>query len=487
MDPTTTATNKRKEDVLKDASATIKNDDVKVNKEEKKDKIPESDIQLEYESSTVIPISRRVFDTLLNESTIVTDYSIFYFKNGVRKTNDKIQLKTTLRRLNVMQIVNYKDRFTFLPIVRSSAQEIPALIPQQKYEISTVIKRFVVHQEDYKEYKIRIALEYRSTEIVGSTHHITAEVEYDDAVFHYHEAIKPVETILFKTLMSKFGDVIIKIPTNEIFTYKNMENIFNVPSRVFSSFSNGYSISKIEVKTYKWDGYKGRFFIQNKQMYFCDDLHNMSCGVCPELEEFENIFFQVEIIENNLIITDVLGGYIGNETTAKNLYMPEPLDVLLFFHNLRLKCMKMNIVEPFSLDLKDLAVFSVRTQFHLQNNSPTAKSLNLPHDGYLITTPNRIYKFKIPTLDVRAINGALHINRKFGAISPQIFRDSNGQLLGQTSQADIYEIAPNLTSSSTNSMQFVILKKRYDRKSTSTPTQLTMFLNEIEYLKGFSK
>lgn len=437
----------------------------------------------EYESSTTLHIRRRTFDQLLVEYPPIKSYSIFYFINGTRKSDDRIEYKINKKRFNLIHIL-YKDgNILMLPYVRRYAEEIETTVPQNLNEIESVIMRHVIFEEKTESYSLRIAVEYKNCDF-GVTHQITAEVEYGKSIFYYHESVKLLERIMFNHIGRIFSKVLPMLTTGSIYEFENPRNICNVPSRIFNMFSTSYSNNKMEIKSYKWDGYKGRIYIHNKILYYYDDMHNVIQTACRHLEEFENIFFQIEVLDGVIIITDVLGGYIGNALSNQNLYMPEPLDVILFFHSLRKRWEVNKMPEPFELDLKTMGKFQVRTQYHLTKTSPTPEDLNLPNDGKIITTPNKIFKFKPPTLDVRMVNGALHIDHVVASISPQTFKTGNGT--DAVINNAIYEITP-LPQSTHGGIQYEILKRRFDRNFTSTVKQWKSFLEEIKFFNAHSK
>jgi len=436
----------------------------------------------ECESSIHLSISRSVYKAILAAHKDAKLSSIFYYSNGARKADDVIQIKKTISRTNIMHI-HYcsNNKVLFIPIARTSSHEMETMIPQNTHEIDTVIVRHVVCTRKEKLFTMRIAVEYVNKS-GGPSHQISAEIEYDTATYHYYQSLMSMEKILVNDLMGIFGDVIEKIKPNSIYGFLAHHYICTVPSRVFTMFnSGGYIKNKNEVKTYKWDGFKGRFYIIGDRLYWYDDMHNVIETEAPVvLREFEYIFFQVEIMNTTVVIVDILGGYVGPATTPKNLYMPDPLDVLSFFHRLRLKWAADNIPDTFELDLKKLGRFKVFTQFHLKKSSPKAKDLDLPYDGYIITGIGRTYKYKVPTLDARFRNGALHLDKMGPAITSQIFKKSTtGENYINNA---IYEISPNLKSDNPNE-GFKILKLRYDRKFTSTQENYESFLREIEFFK----
>lgn len=438
----------------------------------------------EFESSTSIPITHRIYTQQLEKYPDYKEkYSIFYFKNGTRKSSNRIEYKKTNKRNNLINFTYYKDKVVMLPLIRKSADEIQTMVPQVLSEMQSLVYRTVVYCEEEAAYKLRIALEYRAAETAGVTYFITGEVEYDQSIAYYQEAVKPMERIMFAKLVELFGDIIITRTSEKLFVFPKPSYICNVPSRVFTMFNTGYASSKQEVKSYKWDGHKGRFYIQNGIMYFYDDLHNTVQTTCPALNAFENIFFQVEVMQKVFIITDVLGGYIGSEPVPKNLYMPEPLEVLRFFNFMRQTWSTAGIEEPIDIDMKHLGKFTFRTQFHLTKTSPKAKTLNLPFDGFIVTSASRIFKFKMPTIDARMINGVLHIDGAAASISSQQFKSTPDNEIKNNA---IYEIAPNITNND-KTYNFTILKLRYDRSFTSTVSQFTNFMNEINFFREHSQ
>lgn len=426
----------------------------------------EQDAIVEFESSITLPIPRRIYKKILENFEHLGNYSIFYFANGSRMSNQSIQYKQVKKRTNVLKIIILEDKFLFLPLVRKSAIEYSVGLPQPISTVETAIDRIIIFENTTNIYKVRISAECVLTKNNGQYYQITAEIEYAHNISYYYNSIKAAEDYLLSIFMKKLKVYVENIKTEHVFCFSNPKLISHVPSRKFNSFFKDYTKSKLEVKVHKFDGYKGRFYIQNKVMYIYDDLHTNIVSSFKEFNGFENIFFQIEILKGHVVITDVLGGYINDNITSHSLYMPEPLDVILFFMQLK----KFGIFpDNVVVDLKELGMCNAIVQYPIGSST---KESELPFDGYLIIKEDKIFKFKIPTIDVRIKNGYIQIDDKPESISPQIYPNYDNN--------KIYEIAAEKNKN--NSITFKVLRERLDRHYTSTAKEVSDFFQEINFI-----
>lgn len=427
----------------------------------------------EFESTVTLSIPKKIYDEILNDLPVIEKYTIFYFQNGSRMSKDKIQMKKVHKRTNILKILTIDDNFLFLPFTRKYSLEHESAVPQNLSTIETAILRSVIYyQKEDGIHIIRISVECVST-TSGIMHQITAEIEYQESTWYYYTSLMAAENLLLDIIKVKIGAYIKNIRSEDTFKFKDMSNIVHVPSRRFNMFHKTYSDSKNEIKTYKFDGYKGRMYIKNKQLFFYDDLHNMGSTTCEALSFVENIFFQIEVMKSGyLIITDVLGGYTGNNVTNESLYMPEPLTVLLFFINLRKHWKAQGIVEPIPI-IFGKQTFKMFTQYPVLANTPVPDQSILPFDGYIITKEDKIFKLKVPTVDVRVKNGYLYIDSIIASISAQKFNNfANNK---------IFEISPNRCTNNSET-EFIILRQRNDKNVTSTPNEYDSFTKELQYM-----
>uniref|UniRef100_A0AAU8GD77 LEF-4 n=1 Tax=Faxonius propinquus nudivirus TaxID=3139431 RepID=A0AAU8GD77_9VIRU len=428
----------------------------------------------EYESSVILPLTKELYCNILKNFPNTNRESIFYYNNGIRKAHNKIQYKNIKKKKNVLKFMYFNDSVLFLPVVRKFSYEYSMELPQDISTIETVIVRNILYDLNDEKFKLRLAVECIQ-DSKGIKYQFTSEIEYDKIIFHRHLLLIEIETLLFNSIRKYVGEYIKNIASSSIFFFENPENIVNVPSRVFGDFLK-YSKKGREVKTFKFDGYKGRFYSTENSIYFYDDLHNIKKESNNSFFHFAKyILFQVEIlhpVENEqrvMIITDVLGGYIGSIINP-NLYMPEPIDVQEFFLYINNNnIFKKNVFFNFS----SFGQFKIITQFPITPNTPTP---TWPFDGYIIHKETNIYKYKIPTIDARIVFGYLQLDSSCDAISSQYFPT--------LTHDSIYEISPmpQRNNNLKNEIEYKILRKR-SRNWTSTQEEYQNFLLFVDYLR----
>lgn len=432
----------------------------------------------ECESSIVIEMSRLLFDKILAKRGYVNKCSVIYYPNDVRVSGDgEIQRKHVKSKYNVLKIVTLPRTTLFLPLTRKMALEYPDRLPQNVYRVKLMIVRYVLHTERHTNYTVRVCVEKHACARAGGKYVFTAEVEYSESSFKIYRRLHAIEGEFLNTLTALYGEELCEIDFERVYSAISPGDIINVPSRVWSRFSDekAYSQQDVEAVTFKFDGYKGRLVNNgDNNTLFYDDLHNMNVVNCAWFHAFPRLVFQVEIMSTKaLILTDVLGAYVGT-VDRRNLYMPEPLDVLQFFSTVAASASAQMV------DLAALGVYKLRAQESLTKGcdswkaiAATAKTTE-PYDGYILTIGNRIFKYKVPTLDVRCVDRCLHLDDTVNAICPQRYDDLE--------ENAIYEIAPYRKN---DECWFKVLRKRVDREYTSTVNEYRQFETEHKFIRKF--
>ncbi|UBZ25575.1 LEF-4 [Crangon crangon nudivirus] len=436
----------------------------------------------ENESSITLPLHKYLYDTFLkNYADQKDNYQvIFYFSNGSRISNNLCQYKTVTSRSNILKLLLVDPackRTLMLPLSRTQAKEYPVIIPED-VKPTTVIYRTVLITENHRDWNLRVAVEAVHADMKGTHYQLTSEIEYDETGSKCYQLLLDYENILTNKLMQVIGQEHIEdFPTEAIFNFFAPNQLVHVTSRKFTPIHK-LPINKNvkELRSYKYNGYKGRFYVQNGTLYFYDDMHNMFDVPAQSLVNVpQNIFYQVEIMENNmLVIVDIIGGYITTPINSENLYMPQPIDVLLYFkHNAHFP------PTPFDLNLGLMGNYKVILQLPLHKKDTaclTTPKDKLPTDGLILTKEDKIYKYKIPTIDVMAISGYIHLDCSVSSISDKKYNGLRDKC--------IYEVAPNMHA---NEISYIILKLRKDRQHTATAKEYNDFLNEwswwVKYLQ----
>lgn len=386
-----------------------------------------------------------------------------YFADNIRMSNGKIEYKDLKRKKNLNKIIYFKDKAYFIPYSRTESIECQSALPNFNTLQTCICRRVIYNEILMGEYKMRVALE-ENVDASGLNYIFTAEVEYNQLIFTQYTSNKFVEDEFFQIFKDHYLCHMLNIKTKDVFKFTGNE-IVDYGSRVFKSLNVYYTPASNEIKVYKLDGYKCKFANKNGVLTYYDVKHNYCQGYCNFLDEYENIVFQGEVMDNRVIfITDILGGFVN----GNDVHMPQPLEVLPFFEKLTEQLKMKNIEQPFKMVLYDKCEieFKVFTQYEVKNDTLPCK---YPYDGYIIIQNANILKYKIPTIDVIVDKGYLKVTNRILPICDDIFENLE--------EGRIYEVQQ------TNDLKYKILKIRYDRTNPSTNEEFEEFLKELSFLR----
>lgn len=452
----------------------------------------------EFESSIQIAILKSLYDRIRSKYNHVGEMSlVVHYPDGCRIAHHRCQRKVVVHKTNVLKIHVDKNKpaqqALFLCLTRKHSKEYPAPVPQNaSMAPNLIITRTILYETQCKNYNIRIAIEcHAPSNNKSGTYFLASEIEYDELYYNNSYVKLPrMESILIDKLLELYGDEIYSIDFSLNFCKISMPNMIHIPSRKFSNLTT-YSKNDSEMYTYKYDGHKGKLVLDagsNKGKFY-DDLHNMCEVTYPsELEFLAGIILQVEIMRPyklleettqtpslelieyckypTLFIVDIIGIYRGN-TQRSNLFVPEPANVLELFEHLNFNCKR-----PFNLvQLGDLGTYKLLTQYPLRcQYTELNRYIEMQNreytDGMLIIKGNRIYKHKIPTIDVRALKGYLYLDDSVGSICKGVYEN--------LIEGAIYEVAPF-------NKKFAILRRRLDRVYTSTKEEFEQFKEDVDF------
>ncbi|XP_057340764.1 uncharacterized protein LOC130677881 [Microplitis mediator] len=477
---------------------------------------------IEYETSVRLPISQAIFDLMIEkfskdkfEKSLILHYNDTVFPNSdsnlypsYRLANNAFQLKQCIHRLNLLKVIvcnqdnkeslkndidigseNLITNAMFIPFTRTTAKETIAEASDKFSTVQDIIIRYTLYSEN----NIRVCVE-KISQNQGGAYYFSAEIEYDRdyKTINYEEFTK-IENSFWNLLSDKYlPEFYHLLDTNAIYNYVELSQLLNIPCRKFSPIHQ-YSCNLIDYKLkYKFDGYKGRMINNNLNtdtILYWDDMHNTGEISSKFLNRFPHIIFQYEVIPDKrwIIFTDIIGVIFH-----KQLYMPEPNDVLSFFSSFprqeinhpllsdKTNCRSFKFIISINDNrnnndddglLKD--EFSIGVQFTIrdkENEDYFSSSFIDYTDGFIIVCNNREYKYKIPTLDVRIINEMAFLDESATPIFEKKLVASF--LLNPQS---IYEITLRRG-------QVVILRERFERQFTSNSEEFEIFKSELEYM-----
>ncbi|KAG8035412.1 hypothetical protein G9C98_006858 [Cotesia typhae] len=472
---------------------------------------------VEYETSVRLPISQKIFDLILDsfsknhqDKSLILHYNDTIFPNSdsnaypsYRLAGNTFQLKQCIHRLNLLKVIvcnnnkeekttNKEDNNTdfitkvmFIPFTRTTAKEAIAEASDKFSTIQDLIIRYTL----YKQNNIRVCVE-KISQPQGGAYYFSAEIEYDRdyTKINYEEFTKMENTfwdLLSSTYLCKFYHL---LDTNAMYNYVELSQLLNIPCRKFSPIHE-YSCNLIDYKLkYKFDGYKGRMINNNLKkntIIYWDDMHNTGEISSGFLEEFPHVIFQYEVIPDKrwIIFTDIIGVIFH-----KQLYMPEPNDVLEFFSsfpkreinhpllNDTLNCRSFNFVISDGHISDQVALsdeFQIGVQFVIQDGDDFdyfSASFIDQTDGFIIVCNNREYKYKIPTLDVRIKSEMAYLDE---SLTPIFEKKLTASFL--LNPQSIYEIT-------LRKGQVLILRERFERQFTSNSDEFEAFKRELEFM-----
>ena len=410
---------------------------------------------------------------------------LFYFNNGLRLANRKLENKITLENKNVLFFFKNK----FFPIIRSVSSETQFFFNKNDddndddnnnddddddddenffFNIIKSTYRFILYNEN----NLRLCVNKNSCEY-GSNYTLTCEIEYKKN-YNYKDIYK-AEKLMF----DKFCNIFLFLSD---FKKENVSLDFLfaciVPKvQVWDCFNfKKYNSDKNLKWAFKWDGIKAKMLInENLNVYLwpdADEVQQLTVVFKSDIKKLnflKNLCLQVELMSDCIIIVHVIAAiYQNNE-----LFFLEPflnLKVLNFIE----KKIKTPIFFKYKTNRLKLVVqkFFNYTKTPIPLSSSSSSSLSLQqkkkkceYDGFIFIQNNLIIKWKLPTIDVKCIAPCVFLVGKKEKI---YLKHGNFAKTGC-----IYEL----------SNEFKILRKRKDRLTCSTDNEYKIFLKSIKNIK----
>lgn len=373
----------------------------------------------EYESTFKLILSDHVYHRLRDRWPAIDGGEsrlIIQLKSGYRVYANTLQRKQTIQRKRVLKLVqnNANGIYYPVPILRRYAIENTDVRyglqnPHELQNIIRIVRRHII----YAAGDTRVCLEQHYTD-QGLQYQMTGEVEYDETTWLAGSKQAELEDAMFVEVFRLFG-VDIPMHTANLFKCITSIQLSDIPSRRWNAFQNdGQNFNQDRFCiTYKLDGFRGRIVFNTVDVLYYDDLSNIVKIECSWFHQFPNIVFQVEVMNNVIVLTDIIGGLMDDgggggggdsvcdmgpnnfktKRDANRLYMPEAYDALQCLFRLR------ESVINFTCTIKATTMLMETQQPYANIPQIWRTHHKFQYDGYILTTPTEIYKIKVPTID----------------------------------------------------------------------------------------
>ena len=361
-------------------------------------------------------------DKLLKQKSC-RESCILHYKNGLRFYEQSLQQKVTQERVQKMKLVPHAGTYYTVPLVRRCSVEyhdVRAKLRNDHELLAPVqiVQRLLLRFD--AKLGIRLCLERHSSEY-GLQYLFTGEVEYPEHVWNDAVQQDALEMKMFRETLKLFGQF--PLPTADLL---RPCDILDVPSRAWTPHLDATNelTNKPYAMTYKLDGCRGRIAYNTNIVQYYDDLNTYETIDCPWFHQFPNIVFQVEILDNIIVITDIIGAYVVSPSTnfmtelydtaaisnsggSYSLYMFEPLSAL-------------NALFAMRQSIRQYTVTVRRHKYQLDAQQPIKQvpvewchRFKIHFDGFILTSSTNIYKLKAPTIDARLDpNGYMYVQGK---------------------------------------------------------------------------
>lgn len=450
--------------------------------------------EFEYESSTSIPIVQESFETILNNHKDHRRLFIFYTKNGVRYVDGVFEKKTVIKKKNKAILITFprqSEHVTglnsiFLPITEKVSKEEQLCFESHlscfdPTNITTVVIRYVLFDmfDDTINSKIRVCIEENIENGVSHRRVLTCEVEYKQT-----NSLYEIENKVFYHFVMHFYMHIGKHLYDDV----NVINMMSFPSRKFLNIHKNKFVIKKDNHSIKkkLDGYKGRLCCNRNNLgVLNDDMGAFKSFECTQLSEFQNVVFQIEILNKTLdcknqahiVIVDVLGVLFKNKIhTVPPLYVKTFLE---YFNNKYYETSVIKVYDksPFMNCDDTINYFKLICQRnYIDLDSANNDRRNLPVDGYILSTDRGDYKLKLPTMDVhlkRSTNDPKMLNAYLDNNLNSIMSFSFDENI-EIHNDKIYEISLSMKC---------VLRMRNERQYTSTCKEYEEQKRDLEMYK----
>lgn len=374
---------------------------------------------METEVTIKIPIKTFINNQNYKQSIVI------YYDNDLRITDKTQQIKKTVRRNCYLKWFNN----TFLPCTYTVSNEYNTNINLYLCSIRKIITRFTLYEANF----IRITVEFEN-----NRYFLKGETENVENIQQFYE--------LYLCYLNNFDH-------ENQYDKIHINSYNNVPSRPFGIYNLGDDIECRAVK-YKFDGYKAKLFILSGIGYLIRPVDTLITKIdIPQLKEYDNFFYQVECMDDKIIITDVIGVYINGD-----LYSPNPVDALE-----HLKYLNINGIQI----VVDNKLYRIYNQYTIQDGPPIDK-----YDGYIFVTMEKEYKVKIPTVDLELKNNFFYYNNNDNKIQVNDFKYNY--------EDGIYEVT--FTQSF---LKYKVLRQRFDRHCACKKEEYDAFCISTQKWKEF--
>lgn len=384
--------------------------------------------QQECESTIKIIIDQSEYDSNVLFKNIDI---IFIFANDTRLHSRTIEKKTTTKKSYVLSSYNN----VLFPIKRTISTETVANI--SSLEVKKVIFRKILYHEN----NIRISCNKEQNDF-GIAYSYAGEVEYSKN--YLYSVVCKLETDLMG-LMHKWQHLI-------KFDKLTTENIFSTCSTKLQPWTL-FNPNEAYYWAYKWNGVKGKFFYNEKNIIIIPDVNDIKIIPNEDLSFLERMCFQIEILDDCLVIVELISCMYTNK-----LFISEPNTNIKYLDHLEQYLLEKKI----EIDGKKLLC-----QKFFLNNLPSVYDNNI-HDGFIIAQNNRLIKIKHCTFDAKYLGNNVFLVDQNKLITNIFFQPEMLQI-----QNAIYEIGPN----------FTILRIRNDRIAPSTIEEYNVYIESFKFLK----
>ena len=260
----------------------------------------------ETESRLVMSISHEYeFNKLLSKRKVIYKENIFYYKNYrciVRDNKFKYENKIEKQTNRVLKYIDSK----FFPLTRRYCIE-ETLNPCEIQGLPTsVVARYVIYNEN----NIRISFEHQCNDS-STTFSVVSEIEYTYDVFTKWNKIIKEENLLIDVITSIFENDLSIFNPWKFYDSISIDTITQIKPKKFQTFQIDQKVYQDYSIVLKIDGYKGRMYYDYKDEKLVvytdlDEIFIYEKNIPPCFEIFKNIFMQIEIMDDKIIITDLL-------------------------------------------------------------------------------------------------------------------------------------------------------------------------------------
>jgi len=357
---------------------------------------------------------------------------IFLFKNGTRLSCRTMQKKTTTYCRN---LISFHEN-NWYPIRRTTAIESMQTLPKH-YLCDKVIYRLIIYHQN------NLRISYNMEECSnGVKYNAEYEIEYKKDT-PYRDILKYERKLIHAAMCDNFEVERQILSLVDLFSY--------VMTKV--QMWHCFNPQKEYIWAYKWNGIKAKLLITDKLSdngsnltYLWPDANDIVIEECrgTNISALINFCFLVEIMNDCIVLIEAIGASI-----EQNIYTTEPVtnsSVLKFLKDQNTKL---------TIGNKPVLI----QEFYMP---PLASSYDMEKfDGLIIIQDDMIIKWKIPTIDVKCIDGF-----KYKIANNILTLDFEG------TTGKIYEM----------SYKNEILRERNDRIVESSPQEYIVFLESSKQL-----